>query len=652
MNVHCSGRGKGNILFQVRRPANNGPEENFGGKFYRLENVKGSSNMRTKRVLSMMLSFALVLGSLGSVSKEAGAAEAAKKVIVYVAAEGSNARGETVDIPKTAVQVEKGSTADVVIKQVLDGSAYKDNYTISDTGWGPFLDKIGNLGTTEDYSYGWGFSVNNQMASVGIGSYVLQGKEQISLVYDAWEQMGTQCSDYANDSGLIPEAQSQKKILENARAQRDLLAQKMYEQNFDKGTYLPGMEDTDSLYQVYSMIQAGYPAEDFYQKVLDKVTSQLETLAKGDKFANEFTGEDITQDSYESNKYVVINYTKIALFLQAMKKDITDIGGMNLAEKITNRSLYEVANPTTFSRESMILFAMNEGDAKWPEGEKYLSEEELVNAVLADVDRQIATSLDASVSWSTMDSAAMVVQALSFYQDKSVEGVDGQAVKDAVDQVIDLLSVMQDNATGGFAGNNDNAWTLAQIMRTVGLFQKDSNLLTDARFVKNGKTLFDASAKYIDVDKKTVDSGLVGGEHAYQPDQLLRGLTACIQVSQAEGSSEEEPGKEPGNNQEENTNPGNQTPVVLKKPVIRKVSSGKKKTLTVKFAKVTNAKKYVIQISADKKFKKNVKNQTVKTAKTVTFKKLKSGKKYYVRVRAYSGKVKSAYSKVVSKKVK
>ncbi|MDE6567884.1 MAG: cellulase family glycosylhydrolase [Lachnospiraceae bacterium] len=93
------------------------------------------------------------------------------------------------------------------------------------------------------------------------------------------------------------------------------------------------------------------------------------------------------------------------------------------------------------------------------------------------------------------------------------------------------------------------------------------------------------------------------------------------------------------------------TVTTLKKPVISKLTS-KKRTLTVKFAKVKSAKKYKIQVSTDKKFKKSVKTKTVSSVKKVTFKKLKSGKKYYVRVRAVSGKTQSKWSKTKSKKVK
>lgn len=60
----------------------------------------------------------------------------------------------------------------------------------------------------------------------------------------------------------------------------------------------------------------------------------------------------------------------------------------------------------------------------------------------------------------------------------------------------------------------------------------------------------------------------------------------------------------------------------------------------------------VVEVSTNKKFKKNVSKKTVKKGTKAVFKKLRSKKTYYVRVRALNGKNKSAYSKVKSKKVK
>ena len=83
------------------------------------------------------------------------------------------------------------------------------------------------------------------------------------------------------------------------------------------------------------------------------------------------------------------------------------------------------------------------------------------------------------------------------------------------------------------------------------------------------------------------------------------------------------------------------------KKVTKKLSS-KKVKLT--FKKVKGAKKYTVQVSTSKKFKKVLYKKTVKKTKvTLSSKKLKGKKKLYVRVKAVGAK---KWSKVVKIKVK
>ena len=74
--------------------------------------------------------------------------------------------------------------------------------------------------------------------------------------------------------------------------------------------------------------------------------------------------------------------------------------------------------------------------------------------------------------------------------------------------------------------------------------------------------------------------------------------------------------------------------VVVKKGAVKKVTalSGKKAKVTLQ--KVSGADGYEIVYSTDKKFKKNVKKETV-TGTSKTLSKLSKGKTYYVKVRAY-----------------
>jgi len=76
-----------------------------------------------------------------------------------------------------------------------------------------------------------------------------------------------------------------------------------------------------------------------------------------------------------------------------------------------------------------------------------------------------------------------------------------------------------------------------------------------------------------------------------------------------------------------------------------KVNSPKRRVLVVKYKAVKNAKKYQIQYSTSRKFKKKVSNKTTSKIKC-TIKKLKSKKKYYIRVRAINGANKGKWSSI------
>lgn len=98
--------------------------------------------------------------------------------------------------------------------------------------------------------------------------------------------------------------------------------------------------------------------------------------------------------------------------------------------------------------------------------------------------------------------------------------------------------------------------------------------------------------------------------------------------------------------------------VTVKKAKIKKVKSPKKKTLEVRWNKVSKATGYVIWIGQNKKFTKGKKTYTVKSGKTTKkiISKLKRKKKYFVKIRAYQvvkgKKYQGAFSSVKSCKIK
>ena len=438
-----------------------------------------------------------------------------------MAAEGKNENGDEVNIYKTPVQVTEGSTAETAIMQVLD-YYYQEDYEYQSS----YLSSIGKVASA-DPNY-WMFKVNGEEPHEGdtwysIGDYPLKEHDKISLVYGDWQNLPSECSSYTNDTSIVPDESAQAALLESAKKQQSVIAKKIYEATFQNGAYIPGITDTDSLYDVFSLAQAGFAADDFYNKVASKVVSELKVLANGGTVKSADGKSSYTLASYEGNKYVIVNYAKIALVLSALGQDITAAGGIDLTKKLVDKKIFETASPTTLSRETMILFAMDGTGAAWPSGD-VVTRAELINNIVNDIDNEIGYGTDLSSPYgAALDPAPMSIQALAAYYKSAADttGVDTSALQEKVNRVLTMLSVMQDKS-GGYVGTNGTPWTLAQVMTTAGLY--GINPLTDTSVICSGKTFFDASTQFIDIENAIVDASLMG----YAPAQLLRGLNSCI----------------------------------------------------------------------------------------------------------------------------
>lgn len=667
--------------------------------------------MKNKKLFSLVVTTAMVITTaFGSLTNVAKADESKKDTItVYVAAEGKNASGAAVSIAKTPVQVEEGETASTAIKDVLDASEYKNNYVISTSSWGESLDEINGLNTYSEGNnwYYWSFFVNGNYSNYGISNYKLEDNDKISLIY-SYDNFNTEASVFKDDTSKNPTGAAITSKIENAKKAQDVLAETIYNTTFNGGKKVPGIEDVNGLYAVFSLARAGFKAESFYNDVYEKINAQLCSLKMTGKVYDESSDKYITEKSIISDGYASQTYAKIALCVEALGKNPADVGGFNLIDKLVDRSVYD--SSSIYSREDMILFAIDAIDASIPEGDKYLTREELVSNVVNDVDNQIATS----ISWGSIDSAAMKIQSLAPYVKKDVANVSKDAVTAACDKVLNFIETMQGtDGTYGDSYSSSNVWTLAQVMTTAGLFGCDILSESDGSdFVKNGATLFDVANLFVNVDDKKVDEVLM----SFQPEQLLRGINSCIRSAEKSSSLYNttdaayvaaEPSKIAitpdmiskisdkictGKNitpsvivkkdgvklvkdkdytvtYKNNKKIGTATVIItgkgnyilsckttfkikMAKVSISKVKAGKKKAI-VDIKKVPGAKKYRVEISTNKNFKpsKSVKVKNTSSNK-VTFTGLKSGKKYYVRAMAYAGSDKGAYSKTVSVKVK
>ena len=479
-----------------------------------------------KRVWSICLVIALVFSSVFAWNEPALTAYAsevkAEKIVVYVAAQGKSSDGtKTVAIGKMPVQVDEGTKADVAIKAVLDASEYKDNYVIKDTSYGPYLAAINDVAEDDvNWTAYWSFWVNGQYSNFGMGSYVLQEGDQISLIY-TYDDPSTEASVFVDDASLNPETPAVESAEASMKKAQGIAAKEVYDSYFADG-HIPGLGSVNELYAVFSLARAGFEAPEFYGKVKYKLTRQLKELAAEGTTYDAVTKTNITEETFSSKKVAEQNYAFVVLAMTALGMDARTTGGYDLIEKMASKKLYEADK--SYNAEQMMLFAFDSGNYTLPEGDNYCTREELVAKIAGNVDETIAGSIE----WDLIDDAVMAVQPLAPYTESA-------SVEKACQKVIRFAGKMQD--TQGYLGDSyeaNNAWTTAQTLTMLGEF--GIHPLIEAEnvdFVKNGHTLADSILEFVDLNQEKLSDSVMN----YSPEQILRGITSFVYVAENAGET-------------------------------------------------------------------------------------------------------------------
>lgn len=481
-------------------------------------------------LLAAALAFTTVFGA-GVTVKAADETDADQtgKITVYVAAEGADDEGHTVDIGKIAVQVDKGTKGDVAVEQALQKAGYTD-YLIEDTGYGANLNKIGDIANAADWSKYWGFYINGAYAPASLGNTTLQDNDKISYLYTYYGDTAVQAKVFDDDASLNPDSDKTASLLANAKAQQEVLADTIFKKVFGDGQTVYGIETPDALYVAFSLLRADYKS-DYFDEMYANVESQLKSLADTGSVTVEGEAKD---EAVIAGKYPELTYAKIVLFVTAMGKDARNVGGYNLIEKMAQKSTYE-ASSEAYMLDSTMLLALDSGNYFPPAGDDYITKDDLVNNIAAKMDDSIAQALQ----WSSVDSVAMALQPLYKYATDDIlpedASSDRTAVQEAYAKGIHFLESTQnaDGSWSGYGTETNNVWTLAQIMTAMGQLRINPCSETDGTdFIKNGVTVLDDAAVFVDVENKKVDDDLM----SYQPEQLLRGLTAVIRAMEGKDS--------------------------------------------------------------------------------------------------------------------
>lgn len=481
-------------------------------------------------LLAAALAFTTVFGA-GVTVKAADETDADQtgKITVYVAAEGEDDKGHTVDTGKIAVQVDKGTKGDVAVEQALQKAGYTD-YLIEDTGYGANLNKIGDIANAADWSKYWGFYINGAYAPASLGNTTLQDNDKISYLYTYYGDTAVQAKVFDDDASLNPDSDKTASLLANAKAQQEVLADTIFKKVFGDGQTVYGIETPDALYVAFSLLRADYKS-DYFDKMYANVESQLKSLADTGSVTVEGEAKD---EAVIAGKYPELTYAKIVLFVTAMGKDARNVGGYNLIEKMAQKSTYE-ASSEAYMLDNTMLLALDSGNYFPPAGDDYITKDDLVNNIAAKMDDSIAQALQ----WNSVDSVAMALQPLYKYatDDILLEDTSSNrtAVQEAYKKGIHFLESTQnaDGTWSGYGTETNNVWTLAQIMTAMGQLRINPCSETDGTdFIKNGVTVLDDAAVFVDVENKKVDDNLM----SYQPEQLLRGLTAVIRAMEGRDS--------------------------------------------------------------------------------------------------------------------
>lgn len=475
--------------------------------------------------------------------------------------------------------------------------------------------------------------------------------------------LGYQRAADATETGIQTEAQEGKTvasaaaIVAKAASAEAVLADYIYKDTFQSGEKLPGVQSVADYYTAFSLKQAGYPADAFYDAAYAKLEEQMTEIAGGGSYESSYTYWDYDEDWNPTQEHTVVyqidkaylsrgmgcsNLAKIILFVNAMGKNPMDVGGINLIDVIMSKEAYEASNAYLLDA-TILLAVLGTKNVKVTADSAHYTIDEMVQKTVDGIEEQYG-----SVEYGA-DSLVMQIQPLA--------NVDCEFA-----QVADVFTFLEktENTQASFG----NVWTQSQVVTTMAMFGISPVEDTKYSFIRGDRTVLDDALQYIAEDG-TIDAELLG----YQPEQLLRALTSAIRVVKGEdnmyssgtkykytvpvkpsptatGGAVSSPTPDGGNRATATPKPPRATQkpeVTLKKPSIRSVKPAGKRKVTVKIKKVKGAKGYNLQYSTDKKFKKSVKKVTTKKT-TVKIRKLKSKKTYYFRVRAYKGKTKSGWS--------
>lgn len=350
---------------------------------------------------------------------------------------------------------------------------------------------------------GWMYSVNGSIASVTMNQYFVSDGDSIEMFYtddytklghsgeytpddviDLIDAIGTVTKRSGDDIAAARKAydsltDEEKKQVTNYRtllaaekAYADILkkaAKKLGDIYKTTGDYiekLPGDELNafGSEWYILGLARSGRKVSDDYYKAIEKYVS-----------------ENIDENGRLDEKRATDN-AKLVLVLSALDKDVTDVGGHDLLNALSDMD-YVTQQGLSGAIYALLAFDCRGYDI--PAADKNVeqtSREELVKYIL---DKQLKDGGWAySGDKAEPDMTAMALQTLAAYYKTDAK------VKEAADKAVTCLSKLQ-NTTGGYDSYGSvNSESAAQVITALTALGIDPD--NDARFVKNGASVLDS----------------------------------------------------------------------------------------------------------------------------------------------------------------
>ena len=211
-----------------------------------------------------------------------------------------------------------------------------------------------------------------------------------------------------------------------------------------------------------------------------------------------------TKQNYMTNLYRVLEenkgvldkrkyteYARVVLALSALGVDPTNVNGYNLLYPLAD---FQKVNWQGINGTIYALIALDSHDYEIPK----LTEEDLQKGIEQTTRQKLIQKiLEKQLSdggWSLSgteadaDMTSMAIQALYTYVPKN------QEVKEAVNRAVHVLSEKQNEAGGFSSFGTENLESAAQAVIALSAF--DVKLLSDERFIKNGKSILDYLLSY------------------------------------------------------------------------------------------------------------------------------------------------------------